>query len=74
MKNAGERYADAIRVRTVDVRSGRDLTPMATLPGMLPRVGDKIDLKNGTVWTVKDVFWNGHPLVLEPTLHLESNR
>lgn len=73
MKVASELFSQTIRVRTVDARTGHDMTPMACLPGMLPRVGEKIDVESGTVWTVKTIFWNGHPDVLEPTLYLTPN-
>lgn len=70
MKRASECFDETIRVRTVDARSGHDMTPMAVLPGMLPRVGERIDVETGVVWSVQRVFWNGHPDTLEPTLYL----
>lgn len=74
MKRASARFDDTIRVRTVDARSGQDMTPMAVLPGMLPRIGEKIDVESGVVWTVSQVFWNGNPDTVEPTLYLMPNR
>lgn len=62
-------------VKTVDIASGRSMTAMEVEPGMLPRIGEQIDVgAEDFTWHVQQVIWEDHPGMLTPTLYLLASK